>query len=111
MKRRKVSEARPVEQLPGIIRRTLAHSDLLMLCQYTAKKGSKFLLHNHPAAQIGYVVSGRLRFMGATDADTFEAVAGQSYVFEPYEQHGADVLEDAVILEIFTPSREEFKES
>ena len=110
MKRRKVTEARPVEQLPGITRRTLAFSDRLMLCQYTAKKGSKFLLHNHKAAQIGYVVSGRLRFIGATEADAFEAVAGQSYVFEPDEQHGADVLEDAVILEIFTPSREEFKD-
>jgi len=110
MKRRNVSEARPVEQLPGIMRRTLAYSDHLMLCQYTAPKGSKFPLHNHPAAQIGYVISGRLRFMGATDADTFEAVAGQSYVFEPDEQHGADVLEDSTIIEIFTPCREEFQE-
>ncbi len=110
MKRRKFTEARPVEQLPGIMRRTLAYSDHLMLCQYTAPKGSRFPLHNHPAAQIGYVISGRLRFMGATDADTFEAAAGQSYVFEPHEPHGADVLKDATIIEIFTPSREEFKE-
>ena len=110
MKRRKVSEARPTKQLPGIVRLTLAHSDLLMLCQYTAQKGSKFPLHNHPAAQIGYVISGRLRFMGATDADSFEAVVGQSYVFEPYEQHGAEVLEDSTIIEIFTPCRDEFKE-
>jgi len=110
MKRRKVSDTRPVEQLPGITRRTLAFSEHLMLCQYTAKKGSKFPLHNHPAAQIGYVISGHLRFIGATDADAFDAVAGQSYVFNPYEQHGADVLEDSTIMEIFTPCRDEFKD-
>ena len=37
-------------------------------------------------------------------------VAGQSYVFEPYEQHRADVLEHSTIIEIFTPCRDELKE-
>ena len=60
--------------------------------------------------QIGYVVSGRVRFIGATESDTFEASAGDAYVLGPEVPHGAEALEDTVYIEVFSPSREEYQD-
>jgi len=109
MKKRNVNDVRPVESAPGVFRRTLAFNDQLMLCHFTLKRGAKIPLHSHAPSQAGTVVSGRVRFIGATAADSFEVGPGDSYVFSPNVPHGADVLEDAVFIEAFSPSRPEYQ--
>jgi quercetin dioxygenase-like cupin family protein len=91
----------------GIFRTTLAYNEKAMMCHFTMKKGAKIPLHHHPAVQNGYIISGKVRFnrgMGYT----FIAEAGDSYVFDPEEPHGAEVLEDAELVECFAPMRPEY---
>jgi len=95
--------------LPGIFRTTLAYNDKLMLCHFTMKKGSVISLHNHKAVQIGYVIKGKVRFF-TKDDDNMIAGAGSSYVFDSEEYHGLEVLEDAELIECFTPMRPEYLE-
>lgn len=95
------------ENPPGIFRTTLSYHDASMLCHFAMRQGAKIPLHEHGPAQHGYVVSGRVRFLLA-DGTSFEAFAGCSYVFEPHERHGAEVLQDSEVLELFVPMRPEY---
>ena len=96
-----------VEGPEGIRRTTIAFNDQLMLCHFEMKAGAAIPLHNHPAAQNGYVVSGKIKFL--TEDGEFIAEAGTGYVFDPYERHGAEVLSDAQVIECFAPKRPEYE--
>jgi quercetin dioxygenase-like cupin family protein len=78
-----------------------------MVCHFSMKKGAKIPFHNHPAAQNGYMVSGRLRF-SKKDGSTFVAEAGCGYAFAPDEHHAAEVLDDSEVIECFAPMRAEY---
>lgn len=110
MKGKNASQGNHVEQLPGITRTTLAFNDQAMLCHFQIKKGAKIPLHHHEAVQLGYVISGRARFIGENQADAFEVGPGDSYVMNANEKHGAEALEDCVLIEVFAPSRDEYKD-
>ncbi len=92
---------------PDIVRTTMAYNEQGMLCHFDMHKGARIPMHNHPAVQIGYVISGRVRFF-RKDKESFEAVAGTSYAFDTMEEHGAEVLEDSEVVECFTPLRKEY---
>jgi quercetin dioxygenase-like cupin family protein len=96
----------PVEGSPGIFRRTLAYDQELMLCHFTMKKGAATQPHTHPAAQIGYVMRGKVIFHHG-ESGIFAVEAGGSYVFDPNESHAIEVLEEAEIIECFAPLRPE----
>ena len=100
------SSVLPVEVFPGVIRRTLAYSDKAMLVEYSMKAGSVFPWHSHPHEQLGYLVSGKLTLEWGKEKRTVSA--GHSWVFPGGVPHQVTVLEDAVALDFFTPSREEF---
>ena len=96
-----------VEALKGIYRKTLAYNDRVMLCLFTLKKDAKIPLHNHESHQIGYIIKGKIQFI--TENDTFIASAGDSYVFDSYEKHGANIIENTEIIEVFSPIRDDYK--
>ena len=108
--RAEVGKLRSRENPPGIHRTTLAYSDDVMLCHFRMLKGAKIPLHSHPQVQTGYVVSGRVSFKRA-DGSSFEAGPGTSYVFDSREEHGAEVLEDAEVIEVFAPVRPEYADN
>ena len=110
MKHKSLDTAKAVEGLPGVIRRTLAYNDEAMLCYFTIRKGASIPLHNHRPTQIGFLVSGHARFFGATDADAFEVKPGDGYVINPNAQHGLEALEDSVYIEVFCPSRDDYRD-
>ncbi|OLS15269.1 MAG: cupin [Promethearchaeota archaeon CR_4] len=97
----------PVENPPGIYRRTLTWNDELMLCHFDMKKGAKIPLHNHRASQNGYVISGKIRFL--TENEPFTVRPGDAYNFGSNEKHGAEILEDSIVVETFSPSRPEYE--
>ena len=99
-----------VEMLPGIHRTTMSYNEMIMLCYFFMKKGAKIPLHSHDAAQTGYVISGKVKFIKG-DANSFIADSGSGYVFNANEPHGAEVLEDSEIVECFSPMRPEYIDS
>lgn len=104
-----LSESTAVENPPGIRRTALAYHKDIMLCHFSMKKGAEIPLHNHGPAQNGYIISGRVLFR-KEDGSEFTAEAGTGYVFEPWEKHGAKVLEDSQVIEAFSPMRPEYSE-
>ena len=101
MKMKNVTEAKPVENPPGIIRKTLAYNDEAMLCHFNLKKGGKIPLHDHRATQIGYIIKGKVKFLAENPEDETFAQAGDSYVFSAYVKHGTEVIEDSEYVEVF----------
>lgn len=99
-----------VEIAPGILRTTLAYNEQVMLCHFTLKSGAAIALHNHPAVQAGYVISGRLKLSKA-DGTSFVAESGSAYVFESGEYHAAEALEHTELIESFSPMRPEYADS
>jgi quercetin dioxygenase-like cupin family protein len=96
-----------VENPAGIFRTTLAYNPAVMLGHFRMTRGAVVPLHDHPAAQVGYVISGKLHFKRGA-AESFIAEAGCSYVFDGGEPHGAEVLEDSEVIECFAPMRPEY---
>ncbi|UCD02099.1 MAG: cupin domain-containing protein [Promethearchaeota archaeon] len=97
----------PIEGLQGILRRTLVYNDSLMLCHFILKKNAEVPVHQHKEHQIGYVIKGKLKFI--TENGEFIAKEGDSYVFDSNEKHGALILEHTEIIDVFNPSREDYK--
>lgn len=110
MKMKSVTSGEPKQGPEGVTRRTLSYNDEAMLCHFTLKEGAQIPLHNHRATQIGYVVSGKARFLAETPEAEFQAEAGESYVFSAFVKHGTIALEDTEYVEVFVPPRDEYKD-
>lgn len=101
------SSVNSIEALPGIFRKTLIYNEYMMLCHFFLEENSNVPLHSHKEHQIGYVIKGKLHFF--TENEEFVAEEGDSYVFESNEKHGAKILEDSEVIDVFSPSREDYK--
>jgi quercetin dioxygenase-like cupin family protein len=98
----------PIEPLEGVFRKTLTYNNNVMLCLFKLEKNAVIPLHNHEAHQIGYVTSGKVKFITETRGN-FIAQQGDSYIFDSWEKHGAEIIETAEIVEVFSPTRDDYK--
>ena len=96
----------PVNMLPGLIRRTLATSQTMMICEFTFEPGVTIPLHSHPHEQVGYVIKGRVEMTIADHTETL--TAGDSYCAPSNVHHSALTLEPTIIVDTFNPPREDY---
>jgi quercetin dioxygenase-like cupin family protein len=101
------SDARPVEMMPGVVRRTLSTSEGLMLIEVTFEKDAIVPLHSHPHEQIGYLASGRILF--ELGDERRELGPGDSWLVPPNVPHQVTALERSLIVDVFSPPREEYR--
>ncbi|MGI0070743.1 MAG: cupin domain-containing protein [Thermoplasmata archaeon] len=96
------------EVQPGVQRRILAHSEGVMLVLYRIAAGCRFALHTHPHVQSGTVLQGGGVFRVGDDKWTLQV--GSSYCVPSNVPHElvADMAGPTVVLDVFTPRREEF---
>lgn len=102
-----VKDVQPINPLSGIFRKTLSYNNSVMLCHFTLERDAEIPLHNHEAHQIGYVTKGKIIFF--TETREFIAEEGDSYTFDSYEKHGAKIIDKAEVIEVFSPTRDEYK--
>ena len=100
-------DARPVNVFPGLIRRTLAQSQLLMICEFTFDAHVEVPVHSHRHEQVGYLVEGHVEMMIA--GEKFELTKGDSYCAPSNVPHGVFTLEPSVIVDTFSPPREDYQ--
>ncbi len=92
----------------GVSRKILASDGKLMTVEFHFQKGSVGSPHSHPHEQVGYVVKGS--FEATLDGETTIIHAGDSYYVPSNVVHGVLALEDGLLLDVFTPQREDFLE-
>ena len=90
----------------GIERRVLAYSDEAMCVENHFKKGAAGAIHSHPHTQITYVVSGVFEF--EIDGEKKVVKPGDTMLKQNNVKHGALCLEDGILVDFFTPMREDF---
>ena len=99
--------AAPVRETePGLERQILVRSPSMMLVRHRMRKGWRGTRHHHPHEQMVYVVSGRIRVR--VENAWHEAVEGDNFIVMSNADHEAEALEDSVVLDIFTPAREDY---
>ena len=90
----------------GIIRQIMGYNDSLMLARACFEKGAIGYTHNHPHAQLAYVESGVFEFTVGEETTTLKK--GDCAYVPPDVEHGAVCLEAGVLLDMFSPLREDF---
>ncbi len=94
------------QSLPGIQQKTLVFGDKTLMVEFILDKGSALPLHAHPHEQTGYLVKGHLRL--SIGGEEFDAHPGDSWTVPSNVQHGAQILESSVAVEVFSPTRKEY---
>lgn len=92
--------------LDGIAMKTLAYGEKSLLTEFRLEQGAMLPKHSHPHEQTGYLVSGRIRL--TIGAVTEEMSPGDAWCIPGDVEHRADILEDSVAIEVFSPVREDY---
>ncbi len=94
------------DAVPGVKRKVLCYDDGIMLCRFAFEKGAIGPPHRHPHKQVSVVESGV--FDITISGETHRLRAGDSYLVAPDALHGALAIEAGVLVDVFTPMREDF---
>lgn len=102
----KCSDENFINILPGIDVKTRVHGKNTLMSEFRLQSRAELPAHQHVYEQTGYLVSGKIvLFIGS---ESFVMTPGDSWCIDPEVEHKAEVLEDSVALEIFSPSREDY---
>ena len=92
----------------GVRRQIMAYDDSIMLVNVEFKKGGIGQMHKHYHAQVTQVVSGSFKVTIGDDTKVLNG--GDAFYIPPNIMHGAICLEDGVLIDVFSPIREDFME-
>ncbi len=95
-----------VPAIPGIEMKTTVHGEKTLMTEFLLKKGSVLPRHAHPHEQTGYLVSGRIRL--SIGPEEHDVLPGDSWCIGGGVEHGAEIIEDSVAVEVFSPVREDY---
>ncbi len=90
----------------GVTRKILSYSENQMVVEVCLRENSVGLEHNHFHEQITYVVKGSIEFFVENESAVLST--GDSVYIPSHANHHLRALEDSVVLDIFSPMREDF---
>ena len=90
----------------GVSRKILAQDSDMMAVEVHFDKGAVGAVHTHPHVQISYVLEGKFEFELGGEKTVIGK--GDTYYTHPNVPHGVVCLEAGVLLDVFTPRREDF---
>jgi quercetin dioxygenase-like cupin family protein len=90
----------------GVRRKVLCYDDRVMAVRVAFEAGAIGALHTHPHIQCTVVESGV--FDITISGTTQRLKAGDSFLVPPDAIHGAVAIEPGVLVDVFTPMREDF---
>ncbi|MCQ4628782.1 cupin domain-containing protein [Shinella sp. CPCC 100929] len=94
------------EVAPGNSRAVLSHRPEMMLVAFRFEEGAIGALHSHPHTQVSYVAEGA--FDVTVDGVTTRLARGSSFIVAPNLVHGVVALEPGLLIDTFTPRRDDF---
>ena len=90
----------------GVRRKVMAYGDQLMGVYAEFKSQAVGAVHSHPHVQFTYIQSGS--FKVRIGDETRVLGAGDFYYIPANVPHGVEAIEDAVLIDAFSPMREDF---
>lgn len=94
------------QALPGIAMKTLVYGEKTLFTEFRLEKGALLPSHAHPHEQTGYLVRGKIRL--TIGHETFDAEPGDSWCIPGGTEHRAEILDDALAIEVFSPVRTDY---
>lgn len=91
---------------PGMKRKIMAYDESLMVVRVEFEKGGVGVLHSHRHTQISHVESGSFEVEISGEKKVLRK--GDVFYVPPHAVHGAVCLEAGVLIDIFSPMREDF---
>lgn len=95
-----------VDIVPGIRRQTITTGSTMYQMRAQLDAGSRLPEHQHPQEQITHVISGRVRMM--VSGQPHELGPGESLYLQSNVRHGAETLEDTLVIDTFSPPRDDY---
>ena len=92
--------------VPGIRRQTITTGATMYQMRARLDAGSRLPEHQHPQEQVTHVISGRLRMIVA--GEPHELGPGDSIYLAANARHGAETIEDALVIDTFSPPRDDY---
>lgn len=92
--------------VPGVRRKVLVTGVNTLTAKFLLEAGHMLPLHSHPEEQTGYLVSGNIIL--SIDGIKHDMKPGDSWTIGGGISHQAEILEDSVALEIFSPLKKEY---
>lgn len=97
----------PKQQVgPGLTRQLFGYDDSILMARVEFETGAVGEVHSHPHSQVSYVESGQ--FDVYIDGVTERLRAGDSFYIRPNLEHGAVCREAGVLIDVFSPARDDF---
>jgi quercetin dioxygenase-like cupin family protein len=101
------SDQNPAENVgEGISRQITGYDANIMMVKVKFEKGSIGYMHKHHHAQTSYVAQGI--FDVSIEGETTRLKAGDAFYVEPNLLHGATCIEEGLLIDVFSPLREDF---
>jgi quercetin dioxygenase-like cupin family protein len=91
---------------PGIKRKIMSYDERLMVVKVQFEKGAVGTLHRHHHTQITHVESGSFEVEIGGGKKVLNS--GDAFYIPPNVLHGAVCLTPGVLIDIFSPMREDF---
>jgi quercetin dioxygenase-like cupin family protein len=91
---------------PGIRRQLLGYGDVLLGARVWFSEGAVGEVHTHHHTQMSYVESGEFRV--TVGGEEMILSSGDSFFVPSESPHGAVCLRAGVLIDVFTPAREDF---
>src|SRR5947207_1145418 len=91
---------------PGMRRKIMAWYERLMVVKVEFERGAVGTVHQHPHSQITHIESGI--FEVEIDNEHKVLTTGDAFYIPPNIMHGAVCLEAGVLIDVFSPMREDF---
>ena len=94
------------EVAPGMRRKFMGYDDEIMMVKVQFDKGGIGQRHAHFHSQTTYVVSGSFEVAIGDKKEILNE--GDGFYIPPNVEHGAVCLEDGILIDVFSPIREDF---
>lgn len=91
---------------PGMWRKFMGYDDEIMMVKVKFEKGGVGVRHAHFHSQTTYVVSGSFEVSIGDSKKILNG--GDGFYIPPNIEHGAVCLQDGLLIDVFSPIREDF---
>ena len=101
-----LADIKPVEIMPGLHGK-LVHSEHMSMAFWEVEKGAIVLEHAHMNEQIMHVMEREFQF--TLEGDTKVCHPGDIVIIPPNKLHSGKALTNCKLMDIFCPTREEYR--
>jgi quercetin dioxygenase-like cupin family protein len=92
----------------GVTRQILGFNNQIMMVKVYFEEGSEGYVHSHFHSQVAYIAKGE--FEVTVGNETKLLVEGDCFFMEPNIDHGAICKKEGILIDVFSPMREDFIE-